>query len=107
MEPSINNPSQTPPSLAVESALSAPAPSVPALQQALAEVAHEINNPLAIISGNAQLLLELTRLMDLDPDVVKPIRDIEEASRRLAMNVGRLNALRDSLGDALPGGDGL
>ena len=82
-------------------------PALPVLQEALSEVTHEINNPLAIISGNAQLLLELSRMMNLDPDVAKPIRDIEEASHRLAEMVRRLNALKETLGEAQPGGDGV
>jgi signal transduction histidine kinase len=66
-------------------------------QVALRRVTHDINNPLAIISGNAQLLLELARVLDLDPDVAKPIRDIEEASQRLADMVERLNALNEAV----------
>jgi len=66
------------------------------LQVALRRVTHDINNPLSIISGNAQLLLELARVLDLDPDVAKPIRDIEEASHRLANMVSRLNSLNDT-----------
>jgi len=67
------------------------------LQVALRRVTHDINNPLSIISGNAQLLLELSRVLDLDPDVAKPIRDIEEASQRLADMVERLNALNEAM----------
>lgn len=66
------------------------------LQVALTRVTHDINNPLAVISGNAQLLLELSRALDLDPDVAKPIQDIEEASHQLATMVERLNALNAS-----------
>lgn len=67
------------------------------LQVALRRVTHDINNPLSIISGNAQLLLELSQVLDLDPDVANPIRDIEEASQRLADMVERLNALNDAM----------
>lgn len=70
-----------------------------ALKRALSEVTHDLNNPLAIISGNAQLLLELARMLDLDPDVAKPIQDIEEASQRLAATVDRLNELKETLRD--------
>lgn len=80
---------------------------MPDLQHTLSEVAHDINNPLAIISGNAQLLLELSRLLDLDPDVARPIQDIEEASRRLASMIGRLSALGEGMPDGLSTGDGL
>ena len=78
-----------------------------ALKRALSEVAHDLNNPLAIISGNAQLLLELARMLDLDPDVAKPIQDIEEASQRLAATVSRLNELKETLrDDPSAGGNG-
>ena len=78
-----------------------------ALRDMVTEVAHDINNPLAIISGNAQLLLELARMMDLDPDVAKPIGDIEEASRQLAQMVRRLDVVKEALADAPAGGDGI
>lgn len=83
-----------------------PAAGKEALQRALSEMTHDINNPLAIISGNAQLLLELARMLDLEPDVAKPIQDIEEASHRLAETVRRLNALKETLNPPL-GGDGV
>ena len=65
------------------------------LRATVATVKHEINNPLAIISGNAQLLLELSRMMDLDEDLVKPIRDIEEASLRITDSLNKLNSIKD------------
>jgi nitrogen-specific signal transduction histidine kinase len=77
------------------------------LQLALRRVTHDINNPLSIISGNAQLLIELSKVLDLDPDVAKPIRDIEEASQRLANMVERLNALNDVVRQNGYVGDGM
>ena len=65
------------------------------VRSTVANVKHEINNPLAIISGNAQLLLELAGLMDLDEELVKPLRDIEEASLRIAESLEKLNSIRD------------
>lgn len=62
---------------------------------ALATVFHDANNPLAIISGNAQYLVELSRMMDLDEDLVQPIHDIEEASRRVADKLRDLAVLRE------------
>lgn len=67
------------------------------LQEALSKVYHDINNPLAIISGNAQLLLEMVHMMDLDDHLVEPIEDIEEASRRLNESLGDLERLQDEL----------
>lgn len=77
------------------------------LHVALTRVTHDINNPLAIISGNAQLLMELSRALNLDPDVAKPIQDIEEASHRLANMVEQLNALNDPTRAERLGGDGV
>ena len=65
------------------------------LRMTVAKVKHEINNPLAIISGNAQLLLELSRMMELDEDLVKPIRDIEEASLRISDSLDKLNSIKE------------
>ena len=66
-----------------------------ALRRTLSQVTHDINNPLSIIVGNAQLLLELARSIDLDDDLLKPIEDIEEASQRLSGMVDRLNRVND------------
>ena len=54
---------------------------------------HEINNPLAIIAGNAQLLRELAPFYELDSDVCNAISAIEEASHRVAQLVEALGAL--------------
>lgn len=78
-----------------------------AVGTAIGGVKHEINNPLAIISGNAQLLLELARAVDLDDELVKPIFDIEEASRRIADSVEQLSSLRALLSGLPYGGDGV
>ena len=68
---------------------------ISALRDAMSRVNHEINNPLAIISGNAQLLLALGT--DLDPDLLEPIQDIEEASHRLSTSLRKLVELRNLL----------
>lgn len=60
-----------------------------------ATLKHEINNPLAIILGNAQLLLELAHYNDLEPDLVQSIQDIEEASRRISTSIDKLATLRE------------
>lgn len=63
----------------------------------VAAVRHEINNPLAIISGNAQLLLEMARAENLDVEWTKPLHDIEEASRRLVVLINELGTLKEVL----------
>jgi len=71
------------------------------VRRRLSRVVHDVNNPLAIISGNAQLLVELARMMDLDPELAKPISDIEEASRQLAERVELLAQLKEEVLTAL------
>lgn len=63
----------------------------------VATVKHEINNPLSIISGNAQLLVELAQALELGDDVVQPARDIEEASQRIAASLDKLGDLKQSI----------
>lgn len=67
-------------------------PSLEEIRAALTRVSHDINNPLSIISGNAQLLLELANSLDLDEEFAQPVRDIEEASLRAS---GMLRSLTD------------
>jgi signal transduction histidine kinase len=76
------------------------------LRASVAKVTHDINNPLAIISGNAQLLSELGRYMDLDEEIIKPIKDIEEASTRIATSLHRLASLKDLILHEKAQGDG-
>ncbi|NBB99413.1 MAG: response regulator [Bacteroidetes bacterium] len=67
------------------------------IHSTVATVKHEINNPLSIISGNAQLLVELARALDLGEDVAQPARDIEEASQRIAASLDKLGDLKQSI----------
>lgn len=63
----------------------------------IAKVHHDLKNPLSIIAGNAQFLLELHKAMELDADVVSSIRDIDEAAQDLENALDRLVTLRESL----------
>ena len=63
----------------------------------LSTVFHDANNPLAIISGNAQYLVEVGAMMNLDEEVMQPIRDIEEASRRVADKLRDLARLKEEI----------
>lgn len=67
------------------------------VRQTISRVNHDLNNPLSIISGNAQLLRELVRTLDPDGDLVQPIQDIEEASLRVSGILRRLVELKDAL----------
>jgi K+-sensing histidine kinase KdpD len=70
-----------------------------AVPEALSSVYHDLNNPLSIISGNAQFLLELSQEEGLDEQFVSSARDIQEASRRMTESLQQLTRLRDALED--------
>ncbi|CAN5768039.1 hypothetical protein BH23ACT11_BH23ACT11_16890 [soil metagenome] len=65
------------------------------LRSRVAKVTHDLNNPLTVIAGNAQLLAELITALNLPEDLRKPVRDIEEASLELANSLHALNALSE------------
>jgi C4-dicarboxylate-specific signal transduction histidine kinase len=66
-----------------------------AVGELMAGLAHELNNPLGIIVGNAQLALELS---DLDPEVRRCLEEIETAGARITRLVRVLSDLQ-SLGE--------
>lgn len=63
----------------------------------IAKVHHDLKNPLSIIAGNAQFLLELHKALELDDQVVSSIKDIDEAARELEAALDRLVALREEI----------
>lgn len=69
------------------------------IREAVSTVYHELNNPLSIISGNAQFLVELSQEEELDEQFVSSAQDIQEACRRMTESLQRLTRLRDSLED--------
>lgn len=77
------------------------------LLETLSKVVHSINNPLAIISGHAQLLLELSESEAFDPEVIRYLQNIEEASQRLAVELGQLRDVRTEVGPYDISGDGV
>lgn len=62
-------------------------------------VYHDLNNPLSIISGNAQFLLEISREEDLDDQFVSSAKDIKEAAHRMADSLHKLTRLKEKLED--------
>nr|BCX01268.1 MAG: hypothetical protein KatS3mg041_1314 [Bacteroidota bacterium] len=64
------------------------------LQQTVAAINHEINNPLSIITGYAQMLLSLASVYELDAEVVQALEAINEAADRIAEITKRLAALK-------------
>ena len=67
------------------------------VHEVVSSVYHDLNNPLSIISGNAQFLLELSQEQDLDEQFVSSARDVQEASERMSKSLQRLTRLRDYL----------
>ena len=64
------------------------------MQEGLRTLLHEAATPLAIVSGNAQLLAEVGTS---DPDLAAPcVADLVSAADDLAATLARLAALRDA-----------
>ncbi len=79
----------------------------PLLEDALARALHDIAGPLTVISGNVQMLQEDARLEGLAPDIRAQLREMSEASDRLAEEVRRLARLKENPEQLGAGGDGL
>jgi signal transduction histidine kinase len=67
-------------------------------QETISSVYHDLNNPLSIISGNAQFLLELSRQEGLDDQFASSAEDIKEAAEQMADSLERLNRLKRAIG---------
>ncbi len=63
----------------------------------LAQVHHDLKNPLSVIDGNAQFLLELQQALNLDEQAVASVEDIQEAAIELRSSMEKLQELRDDL----------
>jgi signal transduction histidine kinase len=57
-------------------------------------IIHDLRNPLAVISGNAQYVGELCRDGDADPAIVQAAADIEQSTDRLNEMLTRLQEFR-------------
>lgn len=69
------------------------------IREVVSSVYHDLNNPLSIISGNAQFLVELSQEEELDEQFVSSARDIQEACERMSEALQRLTHLKDALRD--------
>lgn len=67
------------------------------IREVVSSVYHDLNNPLSIIAGNAQFLVELSQEEDLDDQFVSSARDIQEASQRMSDSLQRLTRLKEHL----------
>lgn len=73
------------------------AESLDEMHETVSSVYHDLNNPLSIISGNAQFLLEISREEDLDEQFVSSAQDIKEAAQRMADSLHRLTRLKEQM----------
>lgn len=67
------------------------------VRETVSSVYHDLNNPLSIISGNAQFLLELSQELDVDEQFVSSVEDIKEAAERMSDSLNRLTRLKEEL----------
>ncbi|TDI74733.1 MAG: hypothetical protein E2O84_05435 [Bacteroidetes bacterium] len=74
-----------------------PSISTKALQAELSNLHHRMNNPLAVISGNVQLLKELAKALSVGEDLEGPLTDIASAVDQLAAGTEQLILLRELL----------
>lgn len=75
------------------------------LDRELGVLVHSINNPMTVITGNAQLLLELAKAGELDPMVEAALTDIEAATQTLTNLISDLARFRRELEAELNGLD--
>jgi signal transduction histidine kinase len=69
------------------------------LRQAVGDATHAVNNPLTVISGNAQLAVELARVMEVDAAVLAALQEIDQATASLSETLLRLDRLKQQIAD--------
>lgn len=67
------------------------------LHEVISSVYHDLNNPLSIIAGNAQFLVELSQEEELDEQFLSSAQDIREASQQMSESLQRLTRLKERL----------
>ena len=67
------------------------------LHEVISSVYHDLNNPLSIIAGNAQFLVELSQEEELNEQFLSSAQDIQEASQQMSEPLQRLTRLKERL----------
>ncbi|MFB6277870.1 MAG: histidine kinase dimerization/phospho-acceptor domain-containing protein [Salinibacter sp.] len=67
------------------------------LHEVISSVYHDLNNPLSIIAGNAQFLVELSQEEELDEQFLSSAQDIQEAAQQMSESLQRLTRLKERL----------
>jgi signal transduction histidine kinase len=65
----------------------------------LSKIHHDLNNPMSVISGNVELLAELTKALGVEGELGGPLEDLARAVDQMADNADRLLAVRGLLGE--------
>lgn len=68
-----------------------------AVRKHLSRIHHDLNNPLSIVSGNVQLLDELSKALQVRDDFELPLNDIMVAVEQLTGITEELLVLRNVL----------
>jgi signal transduction histidine kinase len=71
------------------------------VRQKLSRIHHDINNPLSIISGNVQLIQELSRALEVQEEFSGPLEDIHTAVDQLTDSIDRLMTVRNILAEKI------
>jgi len=70
-----------------------------AIRVQISRIQHDLNNPLAVISGNVELIKALSDALGVAPDVEAPLKDVGTAVEQLEGHVDRLLAVRGLLAE--------
>jgi len=71
--------------------------SLQTLRKHLSRIHHDLNNPLSIVSGNLQLLKELSKALDVEENFEGPLKDIAAALEQLSDTTEQLIVVRNIL----------
>lgn len=67
------------------------------LTRQLADLHHDLQNPLSVLTGNVELLNEIAGEVEVDPSIMQSLNDIHAASGILVDMLARLKTMRDEI----------
>lgn len=70
-----------------------------AMRREIRRIYHDIKNPVAIIAGNAELMREIIKGMDVGDEIQMSVSDILEASGLLSDRVDQLKEISRTRAD--------
>ncbi len=69
------------------------------IRRSISSIYHDINNPISIVAGNTEILIEMAASAGLGSEFVDPLRDIGKATRQISEQVERLIEVQDLMPD--------